>query len=77
MKMLYDISKVKADPNAIYILCITKSDLNYSEEELIEIKNFANDNKLELIYTSSFKDDFGSKDNINNSLLNIIIKSQI
>ena len=64
MKMLYDISKVRADPNAIFILCITKSDLNYSEEELNDIKKYANENGLEFILTSSFNEEFGLENNV-------------
>ena len=69
MKMLFDISKVRADPKAVYVLCVTKCDLNYSEEELKEIKKYAEDNKMELIYTSSFKDDFGLEDHILKALI--------
>ena len=71
MKMLYDISKVQADSNAIFVLCVTKCDLNYSEDELNDIKKYANDNQLEFILTSSFKDEFGLEDNI---IKNLIIK---
>ena len=71
MKMLYDISKVKADPNAVFVLCVTKCDLNYNENELIDIKKYAKDNGLELILTSSFKDEFGLEDNV---LKELIIK---
>ena len=69
--MLYDISKVKADPNAVFVLCVTKCDLNYNENELIDIKKYAKDNGLELILTSSFKDEFGLEDNV---LKELIIK---
>ena len=71
IKILYNISKVRADPNAIFVLCLTKCDLNYSEEELIEIKNYAKDNELELIFSSSFKDEFGLEYNL---FKNFIIK---
>ena len=64
MKILYDISKVRADPNAIFVLCVTKYDLNYSKEELNDIKKFASENDLEFILTSSFNDKFGLEDNI-------------
>ena len=64
MKILYDISKIRADPYSIFVLCVTKSDLNYSEEELNDIRKYANDNGLELILTSSFKEDYGLGDNI-------------
>ena len=62
MKILFDISKTRADPKAIYVLCVTKCDLNYSEDELKDIKKYAKDNNMELIYTSSFKDNFGLED---------------
>ena len=69
MKMLYNISKVRADPNAVFVLCVTKSDLNYTEDELKDIKQFAIDNRLELINTSSFKDEFGLEDKIFKDLI--------
>ena len=64
MKMLYDISKVRANPNAIFVVCVTKCDLNYCEEELNEIKKYANENGLEFILSSSFQEIFSLKDNI-------------
>ena len=64
MKILYDISKVRADPNAIFVLCITKCDLNYSKDELNDIEKYANENNLEFIITSSFNDKFGLEDDI-------------
>ena len=70
MKMLYDISKVRADPKAIFVLCVTKGDLNYSENELNEVKKYAKDNGLEFVLTSSFKDEFGLEDNVLKEFIN-------
>ena len=68
--MLYDISKVRADPKAIFVLCVTKGDLNYSENELNEVKKYAKDNGLEFVLTSSFKDEFGLEDNVLKEFIN-------
>ena len=60
--MLYEINKTKADINAVYLLCITKNDLNYPKEDIDDVFKFSKDNNLEIIFTSSFSDNYGLND---------------
>ena len=68
-KMLFDISRTKCDKNAVFVLCLTKNDLIYTEEEITEIKLFAKDNSMELIYSSSFSENFGLEDEVFRKLI--------
>ena len=52
-----------------YFMC-NKIDLNYSENELNEVKKYAKDNGLEFILASSFKDWFGLEDNVFKEFIN-------
>ena len=68
-KMLYDINKIKSDINSVNVLCITKNDLNYSEEELSNVVKFGKENNLEIIFSSSFTEDCGLNDDIFRQLI--------
>ena len=69
-KMLYNMNKIKADENAIHILCITKNDLNYSKEDISDIVKFGKENNLEIIFSSAFSENFGLEDEIFKELIN-------
>ena len=72
-KMLYDINKIRADTNSVHVLCITKNDLNYSEEELSDIVKFGKENNLEIIFSSAFSENYG----LNNDIFKHLIKKYI
>ena len=69
-KMLYDINRIKADDNAIYILCITKNDFNYSKEDTYDIIKFGKENNLEIIFSSAFSQKYGLEDDVLEELIN-------
>ena len=69
-KMLYEINKTKADINAVYLLCITKNDLNYPKEDIDDVFKFSKDNNIEIIFTSSFSDNCGLNDDVFRKLIN-------
>ena len=68
-KMLYDINKIKSDINSVNVLCITKNDSHYSEEELSNVVKFGKENNLEIIFSSSFTEDCGLNDDIFRQLI--------